>query len=162
MNKIISFASTEGVTFSGKLVTVAGDAPLFTLLGSSPLRRNGGDKQAFKVKFLTKDRRTAMGFSATKLPNIKTYLTPDYYSGRDYVSMGGAGYFYPTRSRATQGYGNGDTIRVEIDFVSKSVNYMVNGASVGSSVLRCDGDVDSVYPFVSCEGGPIVMEIEYD
>jgi hypothetical protein len=160
---LASVKSVSGVNIAGRTASILGSAPQQTLLFVEPLTRSAGDKKAFTVKFIEKSRRTAIGVSATKLADLNTYLTPDYYSGSDYVSMGGAGYFYPSRSRATKGYAEGDTVRVEVDFAGMKVHYQVNGVAVGSALLKNGSDGrDSVYPFISCEGGPITMEVEYD
>ena len=66
----------------------------------------------YSVSMPIKDARTAIGYIFTK-PPVSKYMTPDYINGQGYISMGGAGFIYPSKSRASSGYGKGDVVKVE-------------------------------------------------
>ena len=133
-----------------------------TLTTSVPFYRSDGNLATFSVKFNKKQRKTAIGFSTTR-PPTDTYLIPDYYSSGGYVSMGGAGFLYPMRTSASRGYKEGDLVTAEINFAAAMITFSVNGARVGSapwpSADASSSMISEAYPFISCEGGAIVMDV---
>mmetsp|Transcript_40375 Transcript_40375/g.59447 ORF Transcript_40375/g.59447 Transcript_40375/m.59447 type:complete len:154 (+) Transcript_40375:140-601(+) len=111
---------------------------------------------SFSVHMPVKASRTAIGWcSATECDK---YLTPDYRSSAHphYVSIGGAGYIYPSKNRASKGYGEGDTVRTEIDFANNLVRFWVNGDHVGETPWN-GGDV--AYAAISSQGNRVDCHI---
>jgi SPRY domain len=163
----LGFQTQQGVIQSGSSVRVSESSPsLFTLTTSQGLKSGtpgmlglggGSSRAAFTVSFKRKDSRTAIGF-ATAQPPSNTYMTPDYYRGSvSYISMGGAGFIYPAKSRATGGYKEGDRVSVEVDFSSNTVTFSVNGRVVATAPWP--STAKEAYPFISCEGGVLEMEV---
>jgi hypothetical protein len=92
----------------------------------------------------------AIGWAAA--PDSDNYLTPDYRSVDTtpcYVSMGGAGFIYPARARASKGYGEGDKVRTELDFIASRVRFWVNDELVADAAWE-GGDV--AYPAIASQG----------
>ena len=127
-----------------------------TVTTSAPFRAPGC--HAFEVAMPIKQARTAVGFVAQPL---ETYLTPSYtdptgqpgQAPAGYVSMGGAGFIYPVSVAAGSRYGEGDTVRCEVDFDARTIAFFVNGEAAGGAVEWVHGD--AAYPAISCEGGTV-------
>jgi hypothetical protein len=62
-----------------------------------------------------------------------TYLIPGYYSGSQYISMGGAGFMFPLRTSASRGYKDGDLVTVQLDFPAGTITFSLNGVQVGAT-----------------------------
>jgi hypothetical protein len=105
-----------------------------------------------------KDARTAIGYIFTK-PPVSKYMTPDYINGQGYISMGGAGFIYPSKSRASSGYGKGDVVKVEIDWIQNSIRFYVNNNIVGTKNI--DSSIDIAYPGISSEGGVVECIVSF-
>lgn len=163
MAQKLPFLSHKNVELVGTTVILAeAQQTQLTLTTSKPFLRSDSNVATFSVKFDKKQRKTAIGFSSTQ-PPTDTYLIPDYYSGDGYISMGGAGFIYPMRTSASRGYKEGDTVTAQINFEAAMITFSVNGARVGSAPWPSK-DVPSsmikeAYPFISCEGGAITMEV---
>ena len=158
----LSFLSQKNVILTGTKTTVTGQqADRLTLTTQVPFMRKDSNTATFSVKFNIKEKKTAIGFSATQ-PPIDTYLIPDYYSKRDYISMGGAGFLYPMRTSASRGYKEGDLVTVQLNFSNAIISFFVNGDPVGSTPWPSSPpsvNIEEAYPFVSCEGGLLDMDI---
>lgn len=120
----------------------------------SPLLRSETSSSIFKysVHLPVKDKKTAIGFVFLDKPESR-YLTPDYVDHKDYLSMGGAGFIYPKRKRASRGYAIGDIVECSLDFSSNEVIFYVNGEEVGKDQIPLDANY--AYPTISCEGGDV-------
>ena len=104
MSHSLPFLPLKNMELTGSKVLLAeSQQTRVTLTTTTPFYRTEKNIFSFTVKFDKKQRKTAIGFSATRPPS-DTYLIPDYYSGGDYVSMGGAGFIYPMRDSASRGY----------------------------------------------------------
>lgn len=162
MTKNLPFLAHKNVDIlGGKVIVKATQLERLTLTTSVPFRRSDSNTATFSVKFNRKEKKTAIGFSAVQ-PPVDTYLIPDYYPGGDYISMGGAGFIYPMRNSASRGYKEGDLITVQLDFTAGTIAFSVNGAHVGSSPwpsITSDSSKVEAYPFISCEGGLLDMDI---
>lgn len=143
-----------------------------TITSTTPFRKkNGVIKSRFTTRLRVKEKRTAIGLQFTQTP-IKTYLTPTYSPDfHDYVSIGGAGFIYPTSKASSGSYGVGDTVVLELDWDSKIVTFFINGRKVGSQIVKAardnadidvdaDVDIDIAWPSISSEGGTVVCEVE--
>ena len=106
-----------------------------------------------------KDARTAIGYIFTK-PPISSYMTPDYINGQGYISMGGAGFIYPSKSRASSGYGKGDSVNVEIDWNQNLIKFYVNNNVVGTK--NFDSTINFAYPGISSEGGVVECNVSFN
>lgn len=136
-----------------------------TVSTAEPFR--GPGTFGFTVVMPTKSARTAIGFMGMEPPDER-YMTPDFIpsvsSGSSvkggYVSMGGAGFIYPSRTQTGCPYGQGDSIRCVIDYDSRLVSFSVNGVHAGAAKLpaSCDG----VYASVSSEGGLVVCDTVFE
>lgn len=142
--------STQLITFTRDLAP----APC-TVTTAAPFRAPG--RHAFEVAMPIKQARTALGFTAQPL---ETYLTPSCTAGAGqpghaagYVSMGGAGFIYPASVASGSRYGEGDTVRCEVDFDARTVAFFVNGEAAGGAMEWVHGD--SAYPAISSEGGTV-------
>jgi hypothetical protein len=62
--------------------------------------------------------------------------------------MGGAGFIYPSKASALKGYGEGDSVKTEIDFLANRVRFWVNDELVGETPCK-GGDV--AYPVISIQ-----------
>ena len=54
--------------------------------------------------------------------------------GEDFVSFGGAGFIHPKEVPSDQGYGQGDIVKVQVDFQKspqERIEFLVNGKVVG-------------------------------
>ena len=128
-----------------------------TVSTSMPFQAPG--RHAFEVSMPQKEARTAIGLSADPMA---TYLTPSYSKQtKRYVSMGGAGFMYPSSRASGARYGEGDMVRVEIDFdcAPPSVTFLVNGAQ--AAVVAWEHG-SSAYPCISSEGGTVICEFRFD
>ncbi|KAG2449061.1 hypothetical protein HYH02_005810 [Chlamydomonas schloesseri] len=96
--------------------------------------------------------RTAVGFMETPR---NEYMTPDYLRG-GYVSYGGAGFIYPAKAMSRASYGEGDTIRCELDWAAARVTFWVNGREAGSAAWRGGSEA---YPAVSVFPGDLVCDV---
>ena len=137
--------STQHITFTRDLAP----APC-TVTTSAPFSAPG--RHAFEVAMPIKQARTAVGFMAQPL---ETYLTPSYTEAQagGYVSMGGAGFIYPASVASGSRYGEGDTVRCEVDFDARTIAFFVNGEAAGGAVEWVHGD--AAYPAISSEGGTV-------
>lgn len=154
----LSFLAHKNVLLSGIKVTLtAAQRERVTLSSSQSFLRSDSNIAKFSVKFDKKEKKTAIGFSAVQPPE-DTYLTPDFYSGGEYISMGGAGFIYPLKSSASKGYREGDTVTVQLDFTSGVISFSVNGDNVGSTPWHFE-NTREVFPFISCEGGLLEMSV---
>ena len=154
----LHFLPHENVVSSGIKVTLTGaQKRRVTLTTSNSFLRSDSNTAKFSVKFEKKEMKTAIGFSTVQ-PPVDTYLTPDFHSGGEYVSMGGAGFIYPLKNSACRGYKEGDTVTVELDFTSGIISFSVNGDKVGSTAWHFE-NTKEVFPFISCEGGLLEMSI---
>lgn len=80
-----------------------------------------------------KGARTAIGLSSSP---ISTYLTPDFTIAPhpSYLSMGGAGFIYPSKNRARRGYAEGDVVKVNLrDQIDMSLCYQTIHVEVGGN-----------------------------
>ena len=163
MNQKLPYLSHKNLQLLGsKVILAEAQQTQLTLTTSTPFIRSDSNLATFSVKFDKKQRKTAIGFSSTQ-PPTDTYLIPDYYSGNGYISMGGAGFIYPMRTSASRGYKEGDTVTAQINFEAAMITFSVNGARVGSSPWPSKESssslIEEAYPFISCEGGAITMEV---
>ena len=163
MSNTLPFLTHKNVQQSGNKLTLSEEQQnRLTLTTSTPFFRSDGNLATFSVKFNKKQRKTAIGFSTIRPPS-DTYLIPDYYSSGGYISMGGAGFLYPMRTSASRGYKEGDLVTAEINFAAAMITFSVNGARVGSapwpSADASSSKIHEAYPFISCEGGAIVMDV---
>jgi hypothetical protein len=115
----------------------------------------------FEVSLPHKSSRTAIGWAASA--DSSAYLTPEFRptaSDASYVSFGGAGFVYPARRRGARGYGEGDTVRAELDLADGSaagaVRFFVNGDAAGEALWRGGA---AAFPAVSSEGGGVQCEV---
>lgn len=122
-----------------------------SVYSQSPVSLKPGQRLTFTVSLPVKNGRTAIGFSFNK--PISTYLTPDYTTVNNYISMGGAGFIYPMKVSAKRGYQQGDKVSVLYDETSRSVTFQVNDRSVYKTTLPSDILVKCLYPTVSCQAG---------
>ncbi len=101
--------------------------------------------------------RTALGYMGMPEPSTR-YMTPDYLA-KGYASMGGAGFLYPAKATGTATYGEGDTVRCELDFDEGKVFFSVNGKSAGQlpwtgspvawpAISVFPGDLDATVAFL--------------
>ena len=104
-----------------------------------------------------KASRTAIGWAAST--DSTAYLTPEFRAasggGGDYVSFGGAGFIYPARKRGARGYGEGDTVRTELELKDAglgAVRFYVNGVEAGCAPWSGGA---TVYAAVSSEGAGV-------
>lgn len=147
---------------SRSTITFANTVPL-TIRTSAPFVRGLGQKDVrkFTAKIPKKEAKTAIGLSfSDDASHYTRYLTPDYCSEDKYVSFGGAGFVYPSRSRAARGYAEGDTVGIECDFSKNTITFSVNGSAVKE--VPFGQDVDLLFPSISCEKGLVVMETFLD
>ena len=162
MARNLPFLAHENILTSGSKVIVSDtQQKRLTLTTSTPFLRADCNIATFSVKFNKKDKKTAIGFSAVQ-PPTDTYLIPDYYTGGQYISMGGAGFLYPMKTSASRGYKEGDLVTVRLDFSAGTITFSVNGVQVGSTPWPSSSTDQSIlcaYPFVSAEGGLLDMEI---
>ena len=103
--------------------------------------------------------KQAIGWAAAT--DSDKYLTPDYRSSKEphYVSMGGAGFIYPSKASALKGYGEGDSVRTEIDMIANRVRFWVNDELVGETPWE-GGDV--AYPAISSQGPAVDCRVQSD
>lgn len=152
------FLPHQNVVSSGiKVTLIRAQKTRVTLTATQPFLRSDNSIAKFSVKFDKKEKKTAIGFSTVQ-PPVDTYLTPEFHSGGEYVSMGGAGFMYPLKTSASRGYKEGDTVTVQLDFSSRIISFSVNGDNVGSTPWHFE-NTKEVYPFISCEGGLLEMSI---
>lgn len=160
--KKLPFLSQKNVVLTGTKTIVTGkQVERLTLTTPVPFLRSENNVASFSVKFNVKERKTAIGFSGSQ-PPIDTYLIPDHYSGGGYISMGGAGFLYPMRTSASRGYKEGDLVTVQLNFSAAIISFFVNGDPVGSTPWPSSSLTaaeEGAYPFVSCEGGLLDMDI---
>lgn len=91
------------------------------------------------------------------------YLTPEFRptvsDSAQYVSFGGAGFVYPSRRRGARGYGEGDTVRTELDLTVSDegvVRFFVNGEAAGEAPWRGGS---SAFPAISSDGGGVQCDV---
>eukprot|EP01036_Dinobryon_divergens_P027382 gene27382-36149_t len=138
-------------------ISLSSTQPVRRILGSSNTISN---KWVFKVHLPIKEQKTAIGW-VFQDPPTEQYLTPDYVkpsstsSGtEEYISMGGAGFIYPSKRRASKGYAVMDTIETTLDFSSNEISYAVNGQVVHT--IPIPSHIDLAYPTISSDGGEVV------
>lgn len=154
----LEFVLRHGITANDSLIqfTTQIKQPL-TISLSTPVRRSSSlSVIRYTVKFLKKESRTAIGFLSRP---VNEYMTPDYLTDSTvhYVSMGGAGYIYPTRKSASRGYQNGDSVTTAIDFQQNKVSFAVNEKLVG--IADWNPTCDDAYFSISCEPGDVLVDI---
>ena len=154
----------SGVTASkkGKVTTVtfsdACKSPV-TVTSDEPFRRTAGGVSRFSLRLPTKGARTAIGLQFSSSPSTQ-YLTPSYQpSLTTYISFGGAGYLYPAKKPAKNGYSEGDAIEVSLDWSANVVRFYVNSVLVGTGTIEDSSAVEVAWPSISSEGGVVVAEI---
>lgn len=126
-----------------------------TISTQEPVRAPG--RHGFSVSMPLKEVRTAVGFLAA--PSDQ-YMTPDFGLGsRGYVSYGGAGFIYPAKRNSGVTYGQGDTVRAELDFDARVVTFWANGRKAGTAPWTGG---DEAYPAVSVFPGALRCEVEFD
>lgn len=115
----------------------------------------------FEVSLPQKSSRTAIGWSASV--DSTAYLTPEFRpsaSDTSYASFGGAGFLYPARRRGARGYGEGDTVRAELDLTDGgsggAVRFFVNGDAAGEAPWRGGA---AAFPAISSDGGRVRCEV---
>ncbi|KAG1653950.1 hypothetical protein FOA52_002847 [Chlamydomonas sp. UWO 241] len=156
---MLSFVARSGVTVTASRLTFTKSiAKPLTVITDAPLTPTTGVRtRGFEVAMPTKQARTAIGFSAD--PELATYMTPTYSPGlSSYISMGGAGFIYPAGASSSGRYGEGDTLRCEVDFSARTVSFSVNGQRVGSAPWRHG---EAAWPAISSEGGTVVADVDF-
>ena len=159
-NNSFEFSLRHGITTNDSLIqfTAQIKQPL-TISLKTPVRRSSNlSVIKYTVKFLKKESRTAIGFLSRP---VNEYMTPDYLTDStiQYVSMGGAGYIYPTRKSALRGYQNGDSVTTAIDFQQNKVSFAVNEKLVGT--VDWNPTCDDAYFSISCEPGDVLVDISH-
>jgi hypothetical protein len=71
--------------------------------------------------------------------------------------MGGAGFIYPSKASALKGYGEGDSVKTEIDFIANRVRFWVNDELVGETPWE-GGDV--AYLAISSQGPSVDCRVQ--
>jgi hypothetical protein len=69
------------------------------------------------------------------------------------------GFLYPAKQMSKATYGEGDTIRCELDFDARLVSFSVNGRAAGTAPWR--GGTDA-YPAISVSPGDLVCEVAFE
>lgn len=145
------FGSITTVTFTEALST-----PM-TLSSSTPFQRKNGKISKFSVKLTKKNQRTAIGFQFSNPPSTN-YLTPSYDpSNANYISMGGAGFVYPTSKMSKGRYGENDEISLSLDWTNAQVQFKVNDRIVATEPISSTYEV--AFPSISTEGGGVVCQL---
>ena len=156
-SRMMQFKGINGVSINSNVIRFSNtnsNRPI-TISTIEPFRRSSSSSNNnFSIKYNVKDARTAIGYCFMS-PPITTYMTPDYTSSSSsYISFGGAGFIYPIKGRAKNGYGNGDTITSSINWDNNTFTFYVNNVNVYSGSIS--SAIDIAYPAVSVEGGGIV------
>ena len=127
-----------------------------TITSIIPLTAAGKGKAGYRISMPVKKAKTAVGLRASS-ESTSQYLTPSYEMSEGYVSMGGAGFIYPS-SRATGcRYGEGDSIEIEVDWMTRMVFFRTsNGQEAQEEWLYGD----SAFLAISSDGGPVLTEIQ--
>ena len=141
-------------------ISLSSTNPVCRVAGSSTTISN---KWIFRVHLPIKEQKTAIGW-VFQDPPTDQYLTPEYIkpsssssgdSGTEaYISMGGAGFIYPSKQRASRGYAVTDTIETTLDFSSNEVSFKVNGQVVYTATIS--PHIELAYPTISSDGGEVV------
>lgn len=160
----LQWAAAESVKISIRgeksVLQFTGKRPL-SVTTTAPFKKNLGvivGSCYFRVFFPRKAGRTAIGFQFADPPSQK-YLTPMYDpSNSHYISFGGAGYLYPSKSSAGGGYAEGDTIEAKIDWKANTLTYYVNSNAVAK--LSIPDDITVAFPSLSVEAGEVIAELE--
>ena len=85
--------------------------------------------------------------------------------GEDFVSFGGAGFIHPEEITSEKGYGQGDIVKVQVDFrknAKERLEFLVNGKVVGVTSwshekayfalsLDANGEADFDVKFETCD-----------
>ena len=85
--------------------------------------------------------------------------------GEDFVSFGGAGFIHPAEITSEKGYGQGDIVKVQVDFrknAKERLEFLVNGKVVGVTSwshekahfalsLDANGEADFDVKFETCD-----------
>ena len=171
---IVSFMAKNGIaatrvdgTLSFKIQFPRSLSVPISLSSTKPVCRNiptvGSCKWTFRVNLPVKEQKTAIGWIFQDPPTTK-YLTPDHVNieplstsssnEATYISMGGAGFIYPSKSRASRGYAVTDTVETTLDFSSCEISFSVNGQVVYTTTLSAE--IDFAYPTISSNGGEVV------
>jgi len=171
---IVSFMAKNGIaatrvdgTLSFKIQFPRSLSVPISLSSTKPVCRKiptvGSCKWTFRVNLPVKEQKTAIGWIFQDPPTTK-YLTPDHVNIQPlstsssneatYISMGGAGFIYPSKRRASRGYAVNDTVETTLDFSSNEVSFSVNGQVVYTTTLS--PQIDFAYPTISSDGGEVV------
>ena len=154
----MEFKAISGVSVSNNVVRFTKDITESLTVSTLEAFKRSTKINSFSVYLPIKDARTAIGYSFTK-PPVSKYMTPDYISGQGYISMGGAGFIYPSKSRASAGYGKGDTVKAEINWNENLVNFYINNVMVGTKSI--DSSIDFAYPSISSESGLVECSVSF-
>lgn len=102
-----------------------------------------------------KRRKTAVGVLSQAQTCEYMRDTP---IGEPHLSYGGAGWIHPKEIKAGLTYGQGDSVKVEVDFDKSCVRFYVNEHFSGE-----DEWTEAVaYPAVSVDGGPCTVDVSFD
>lgn len=148
----VQITNMEAQRVSRLLITPDLPGPC-TISTAEPVRRGPGS-HAFEVSMPVKGARTAVGYMAE--PSTR-YMTPDYLP-KGYVSMGGAGFIYPASRQSGSSYGEGDTVRVELDWDAGEVRFAVNGRAAGKAAWTGS---DVAFPAVSMHPGQLELLVTF-
>jgi hypothetical protein len=115
---------------------------------------SSGGQHSFEVYMKDKHVKTAVGV----LSEGKTteYMRDDPIP-ETHVSFGGAGWIHPKEIAASGKYGQGDRVKVEVDFNAQKIKFYVNGSCVGEDEWK----IPQSFPAVSFDGGPCEVEVSF-
>lgn len=154
----LKWAVKEGsgvsVRSAGGVLEFAGQVPSSAVL-AAPFRRENSKSLTFIVQMPRKVGRTAIGFQLAS-PTCFEYLTPSHSPSTRYISFGGAGFLYPSKSSARGGYSEGDRVTATLTWATNTVSYSVNSVSVGE--VPFPSTVDVAFPSLSVEAGAVTAE----
>ena len=153
-SKMMQFKSISGVNINSNIVRFSNTNIPMTISTIEPFRRSSSNNN-FSIKYNVKDARTAIGYCFVP-PPMTTYMTPEYSStsSNSYISFGGAGYIYPIKGRAKNGYSNGDTVTSSINWDNNTITFYVNNVLVYTSNIS--STIDIAYPAISVDNGGVV------
>lgn len=127
-----------------------------TITSVIPLSLKSG-RSGYHVEMPVKNAKTAVGLrSSSHEPTSTSYLTPSYGMTDGYVSMGGAGFIYPVTKGTECRYGEGDWIKVELDWTSRRLIFKTSNGQEAEEAWPYGNDA---FLAISSEGGPVVVEI---
>merc|ERR1711974_387937 len=91
-------------------ILIKGGNPRCSLVAQEPVK---GSLYSMEVNMRKKKLKTALGIMAEGKSFEYLRTNP---IGEDFVSFGGAGFMHPVEITTEKGYGQGDIVKVQVDF----------------------------------------------